>query len=365
VIPFHSEMEHIRETVETGPEVTKSLVGRITAVRLSSDRRACVAAGGSLSFRQHSFRQKTNVCIQLEVVEPVAKSVKPRYRKAVVTFLDILGFREMIEESRKHATTIVQILQILKKLKEDTDAAKRIHIGRGRKIKRIYYGLNFSDSLIRITFVPPRQDIVQYVNSELLFLAGIQAEMTTEGILLRGGMSVGPIYLHSHAEPGTQDEFMFGPAFVKAYELERKAIFPRILVDQSVIRLTKNIRRPAIWTATYMGRTDEGLSLIDYLHGEFIGWNNHTDEHQKGDELLLRHKGATEKKLAELSVKGESVLNKAIWLALYHNWVIQRLTDDAPFLAQRISSLKISSKLIAEKQKQKLTMMRSIPQRWI
>ena len=53
-----------------------------------------------------------------------------------------------------------------------------------------------------------------------------------KGVLLRGSIVCGKV-IHTEKK-------LFGPAFIKAYEMERtRAIFPRIIIDKNVFDFAK------------------------------------------------------------------------------------------------------------------------------
>ncbi|PDZ55088.1 hypothetical protein CON15_23105 [Bacillus cereus] len=63
----------------------------------------------------------------------------------------------------------------------------------------------------------------------LLVVVHIQLEMMRKGILMRGGLAVG-LLCHN-------DNIVYGPAMVEAYELESKlAIYPRVVVKENDLK---------------------------------------------------------------------------------------------------------------------------------
>ena len=80
--------------------------------------------------------------------------------------------------------------------------------------------MNFSDLIVRVTFVPeraPNNGPDGYVFWELLGLVLAQIELIYEGILVRGSVTIGDVYCSS----GT----IFGPGLVSAYQMEQKAVY--------------------------------------------------------------------------------------------------------------------------------------------
>lgn len=133
------------------------------------------------------------------------------YEDRAVLFFDILGFKGLVEAGRE--VEIFEVLQISQDIKQgypfDGFGAMEISA--------------FSDSII----VSAKVDdgiglarVVQYAG----YLAWKYLDL---GILTRGGVAVGKM----HHKNGVA----FGPALLKAYDLESKlAIFPRILTSSDV-----------------------------------------------------------------------------------------------------------------------------------
>ena len=131
--------------------------------------------------------------------------------------------------------------------------------------------------------------------------------------MIRGGVTVGL------AERSYRQHF--GPAITHAVEMEKKAIYPRIAVDQSVLdELTAN-ERAAFWNShfdrryaeTLLQRDDKGVLFIDYLRivaDEFL-------EQQEYRAFLSGHARLIAERL-ERHKDNEGVRQKYEWLREYH-----------------------------------------------
>ncbi|WP_139423188.1 hypothetical protein [Chryseobacterium mulctrae] len=149
------------------------------------------------------------------------------YENRICCFIDILGFKQHInetitstgEDDLNKIRSIQKILSLAKNLTDD---------GGFSKTKVTTY---FSDSIvISYEFSEPSQ--VYHTLNDLMF---VSFELANQGYLTRGGVSIGKL-IHTN-------ELIFGPALVKAHELEsKKAIYPRILVDEDVIENGINYR---------------------------------------------------------------------------------------------------------------------------
>ncbi|WP_150636788.1 hypothetical protein [Pseudomonas fluorescens] len=131
-----------------------------------------------------------------------------RYRRAVVTFLDILGFASLVK--RGDADKVEHVLSAVRKY-----AIPEGHDQMDNEVPTIC-SVAFSDSIVRVRFLDG--DNLRYpighVLSEINDLGLIQGELISENIILRGALTIGEIYLNQG--------IIFGPAMVTAYELESK-----------------------------------------------------------------------------------------------------------------------------------------------
>jgi hypothetical protein len=255
------------------------------------------------------------------------------YRKVLLTYLDILGFRELIRQSNGNPGKVAEILHVLKvtKRKGTAGVATVDDNGETKLITRTH---NFSDLIIRITLIDNPDDLIVRLNMELMTLAAIQCELTAiHGILLRGGISIGECY--------EDHEFIFGPALVDSYELEEKtAVFPRIVISQSLVEVSSK-ETGEVWPRV-IRRGEDAAFYVDYLYagchtkpGGFMrtGFNS-AGALLKGHQILIADKLA--------HTKEARARQKVLWTALYHNSVIDRLrTEDRVDSQVKWAELKI------------------------
>lgn len=107
----------------------------------------------------------------------------PAYQLAVVTFLDIMGFSTIVRD--RTAAEIDRMLDAVSSAAAKSD----VIVGAGDNKTDI---LSFSDSVIRAR--PYGGGIREStLIHELEDLAAAQWQLTAEGILIRGGMTTGPM----------------------------------------------------------------------------------------------------------------------------------------------------------------------------
>jgi hypothetical protein len=136
----------------------------------------------------------------------------PNYERRVVAFYDVLGWRSKIREAATDPKSIGELRRVI-----------LLHSRTVRLPVEVTINVStFSDNIVIST--PPGPS-VPYLLRELSLM---QLATASRGFLLRGGVAIGDI-VHD-------DEVVFGPALIRAYELESEtAHFPRIVVDEDVI----------------------------------------------------------------------------------------------------------------------------------
>jgi hypothetical protein len=163
-----------------------------------------------------------------------------KYEKRLVTFIDILGFKEIVKQSKKDISKIELIYSVLDYLKNwevqekwglrlveiEEDAQKR-----GVENFDISDKTNitaFSDSIV--VSVKVESNINEMVSTLIVNLAFIGAILLEKGILIRGGLTVGDLI---HKENGT----VFGQGLIESYKLEsNNAKYPRIILSDKLLK---------------------------------------------------------------------------------------------------------------------------------
>ena len=147
------------------------------------------------------------------------------YEYKVCCFIDVLGFKQHIkglvdDNDTPNFNAINNLYSSLKKLKELGEDAKSVNLG--------FEFSQFSDCIV-ISFNYENGSNLMFI---LLSFLHAQCELVQHGFLIRGGISIGRLH-HSQ-------QFVFGEALVKAYELESNlAKFPRIILHRDVIDICK------------------------------------------------------------------------------------------------------------------------------
>ncbi|WP_277587532.1 hypothetical protein [Psychrobacillus antarcticus] len=163
------------------------------------------------------------------------------YEKKLVLFLDVLGFSNLVRESMDDNQKFKMILEFLSDLQTYIKEQQEFEIKHEefqRIIKKVI-GKNseqqyenpskfeytmFSDSLvISLSFKS-----FESLKGLITRMGILQAKYMSKGMLLRGGITFGELH--------HEGSICFGPAFLRAYELECNiAKYPRILIDRGIL----------------------------------------------------------------------------------------------------------------------------------
>lgn len=253
------------------------------------------------------------------------------YVPTLTTFVDILGYRELIRQ--KDPACIHGLLHKFRK-----------HYTPNEKSKAMFEvdAIAFSDSIVRsipLLSEANKRHPTGLLYYELLDLAWIQGCLVYEdGVFLRGAITDGDLFLDGG--------IVFGPALVDAYVMESQhAKYPRILVNDSVIELLKT-HHHLLGSWQHDFETDlnyvNGLTCIDFDGKRFIDYlgvsewesdefyvtmlGQHCDEIAKAAREIYEQIEAEES--PERLKKLHEVLSKYHWAASYHNAIVGRYDEE-------------------------------------
>lgn len=164
-----------------------------------------------------------------------------KYDNRIVVFMDILGFKKIISDSDTDENKLNVIHKCLRFLKARELPAKWnlkfIQIEEDAQKRGVYlFDISksavctaFSDSIV--VSADYTEDNINEVTSTIVAnLAFIGAFLISEGILIRGAITIGKL-LHK------SEGIIMGQALIEAYELEsRAAKYPRIILSERLIR---------------------------------------------------------------------------------------------------------------------------------
>ena len=241
---------------------------------------------------------------------------KPQLINSVVAFMDILGYREMAEGAASGGTELDLLLRLHSTLEYGQkflrgDLPLIVKLGS----KDFYAVKAFTDNIV--IGWPIRTDGESELGSAFSKLSFFQLRLALAGFFIRGGLSIGPLYM--------DDIAVFGRGLNEAYATEsRFARDPRIVLASSVEEIVK-IHMGDYAEPNYSPRSrdlyrdSDGKVFINYLDSVLIA----EDEIGPSYEELLKHKEVVERCLSEHK-NNPLIWSKYAWVANYHNFFCEQ-----------------------------------------
>lgn len=164
------------------------------------------------------------------------------YEPYIVAFIDILGFKDIVNKSESETNEFNKILDVLNKFKgiEKPETWKEANIlvdieECAQKKNLSEFDISgivkcncFSDCIT--VFVNADTNINERFSTLVAFLSKISCELLQDGIFIRGAITYGNLYINNDAS------VFFGKAMNKAYTLESTiAVYPRILLSKEIV----------------------------------------------------------------------------------------------------------------------------------
>lgn len=184
-----------------------------------------------------------------------SKNLIPKLEKKVILYIDILGAKDKMEnEAEKTLTTFYNLLHNVSNLQNN--------------LQNLQYNDNhcimFSDNLV-ITFCKHIKKTNEPITifdivDAFSFACFFQTQAIKAGLLLRGGIVIGDIYI--------DDVFVYGTGLINAYYIENNAKYPRIVIDKSIIDYISNDKTNALNMpkgAICYTMDDDRKFFLDYL----------------------------------------------------------------------------------------------------
>lgn len=233
------------------------------------------------------------------------------YTPTLIAYIDVLGFQEIVDT--KEPGFISRLIRIVK---EATQPAQPF-----KKHDEIYQ--NFSDLSIIATPIRSSSGRLQapgLLVNQILGLVHAQMQLISEGILVRGSLTVGELVKSWNV--------IYGPGLVSAYKLEQTlAVHPRIVISDEIFQALRT--NPGLWVHDFAAELESveklttrdayGVTFIDYLRASEEEFDEPEYEYPK---FLLHHKKLVESSLIRYSAI-PSVRAKYKWLSRYHNATVR------------------------------------------
>lgn len=260
------------------------------------------------------------------------KEILPIHSKiSMVVHVDILGFKSLIKEVKDDNHKYNEILnnynRALKKAFHEVQSTAEHN--RSYEWDWISHVRVYTDNLLFINQLDSHGQGESTFGHTLSEVALYQLNLALEGFFTRGVVFVESSYC---------DEILvFTPVLLKAEEYEKKADYPRVILDESAITQLKKYfecyTHPDFCQFNKMLLVDQdGQFFINYLFilhlfSEYmVQWQRDGEDefHNSKDlyypeKLLHQHRNIIQKNLKKFGGKSE-IYRKYHWLAKYHNY---------------------------------------------
>ena len=213
--------------------------------------------------------------------------MKITYSDSIIGFVDVLGFSQLVYE-----------------LENDNIETYFNYVV--NDLKKHFAGTNFEYLLISDSIVISAPNNLDNFKILAKALSIIQAKLLSRGILLRGAIASGALYVNPTYN------VVVGPGLIRAYNLESTAVYPRIIIDRALISHYYSSAQAMLDDAEHWLECDAATNLSDktiYLnytryvvrHDAFFNRkrmesildllkkNYYSNEHFRKYEWLLNH----------------------------------------------------------------------------
>ncbi|MBA8851368.1 hypothetical protein FHW20_002303 [Ochrobactrum intermedium] len=219
-----------------------------------------------------------------------------KYERRLILFIDILGFKSMVNSSTVDTHKVEQLVSAVKSLRS---LEMESSVFRSQRLSQ------FSDNVV-LSFKYNTKGSTFWLIDQLTL---VLIEMARKGILCRGAITVGDL-LHTK-------DLVIGPGLVHAYELESQvSIYPRVIVDQVVlsnivnnISESNNYKTEKRYIYDYLKIDGDGWHWVDYIsYQSFVASGLEPEDYDEYREKL------SELVENNINSKHPSVSTKYRWL---------------------------------------------------
>lgn len=189
-------------------------------------------------------------------------SEKIKQKLHFVAYLDLLGYKDFFDERKNDAEEFLKTIDdALRSAKEMIQQNSIESNDWNPKVKM------FSDNIL-IAVRSANKNRLDFLNYLLLVVtvAKIQQRFINNyKLFLRGGIAKGMFYF--------DEEYVFGEALIKAYEMEQNAIYPKIKIDDKYVEsIATSIRGESAFKEAmimtlikYITKERDGSYFVNYL----------------------------------------------------------------------------------------------------
>ncbi|MGA3209434.1 MAG: hypothetical protein ABSE05_16620 [Syntrophales bacterium] len=229
---------------------------------------------------------------------------KPIQLSSAVAFIDILGYKDRVEEAEKVGKGQYLLENLHEALSRSSGFIKPGFILDDHAIRA------FTDNIV--LGYPIRKDGEIELTMFSIYLSSFQLSMILSGFFIRGGIAIGNLYM--------DDTVVYGNGLIEAYKAESYlARDPRIVLSVSA-KEAVNKHLGYYGGHDYAPQVDQyskdsdGQYFLNYLRAVF-----HEDSGDLREDILFKHKEITESMLTKWK-ESPIIWAKYAWVANYHNY---------------------------------------------
>jgi hypothetical protein len=234
------------------------------------------------------------------------------FAQRFIAFVDILGFREIVDRMTRETHLFEIIRDVLKELDQkslEVQQYRREKVDRKKTARSRDRVSLRGDTDLQMTAFSDCY-VLSEVSTPWRVLAAVQSlgsRLLAEGILTRGGIVQGDAY--------HRDRVLFGPGIIEAYKLESDvAKYPRILVEDRVRRAVWKYHEDR-WKGRLLKRDVDGCWFVNLLVPSFSSWSLVADGIADQDsKAYLKNLRGTLSRLWDGAKDDASHMSKVWWL---------------------------------------------------
>lgn len=222
-------------------------------------------------------------------------------------YLDLLGTGEQVKEAQKRNELDDSLVRFLNVVGAENHYLKEL-----KKIFRFHFKL-FSDNVF-IALLSKRE-LINDFHLVLEHIIDYQKSLISSNYFIRGGIALGKLFIDKNN--------IWGPALIESVEMEKKAIFPVIILSNDIVKIFVENNS--------LSNEDNGFSIsiiefqgkyfLDYLYSVILKGNKTPII----SSFLSVHKRFVENNLKKYNE--EKISNKYKMLAEYHNQFCESIKD--------------------------------------
>ena len=250
------------------------------------------------------------------------------YAARIIAFLDVLGFGNLVENSKDNPKEILNIYECLNTAKQIAQQWSQPRVRLNRELRESLKKFNYHTFSDTITMSCPYNSLDDLFLMIIWLMFFQYVMLIQRNIFVRGAIVYGKLY--------DDTTHIFGPAMNKAYKLEKeKAIWPRVVVDDSILTILTEEERSAL-RITHFEEDDIGTVYLNYLQTLFQIFARQQMPTMRvllnfdPIKLLRNHRNLVMRTVQQAKTIVDSeerghVANKLGFLVEYHNGVVDRL----------------------------------------